>query len=76
MRSTTPDEEVMEGEEDTKEEVDTEAEEEVKEPLAVEEDQSSVITVDNKVTSPETAWWLHVPTVKLPTMLAKTVQYY
>jgi hypothetical protein len=72
VRSTTPEEEVMEGEEDMKEEVDTEAEE----PLVEEEDQSFVITMDNRVTSPETAPRLHVPIVKLPTMLSKTVQYY
>ena len=72
----TPEEEVMKGEEVMKEEVDTEAEEEVEEPLAEEEDRSSIITMDNRVTSPETAPWLHVPILKLPTMLSKTVQYY
>ena len=66
----------MELEEDMKEEVDTEAEEELEEHLAEEEDRSSVITVDNRVNSPETAPRLHVPIVKLPTMLSKTVQYY
>ena len=69
-------EEVMEEEEDMKEEVDTEAKEEVEEHLAEEEDWSSAITVDYRVTSPETALQLHVPTAKLPTMLSKTVQYY
>ena len=54
MRSTTSENEVMEGEEDMKEEVDTEAKEEVKEPLAEEEDRSSIITVDNRVTSHKT----------------------
>ena len=72
----TPQEEVMEDEEDMKEEVDIEAEEEVEEHLVEKEDQSSVIIVDNRVTSPETVPRLHVPTVKLPTMLSKTVQYY
>lgn len=38
VRSTNPEEEVMEGEEDMKEEVDTEAEEKVEEHLAEEED--------------------------------------
>ena len=38
VHSMTPKEEVMEGEEDMKEEVDIEAEGEVKEPLAKEED--------------------------------------
>ena len=69
----TPEEEVMEDEEDMKEEVDTEAKEEVKEHLAEEEDWSSVIVVDNRATSPETTQQLHVPIVKLPTMLSKTV---
>ena len=59
----------MEGEEDMKEEVDTEVEGEVEEPLAKEEDRSSIITMDNGVTSPKTTPWLHVPIVKLPTML-------
>jgi hypothetical protein len=76
VRSTTPEEEVMEDEEDMKEEVDTEVKEEVEEHLAEEEDQSSIITVDNRVTSPKTARRLHVPIVKLPTMLLKIVQYY
>jgi len=72
----TPQEEAMEVKEDMKEEVDIEAEGEVEEPLAKEEDRSSVITVDNRVTSPETIPWLHVHIAKLPTMLSKTVQYY
>ena len=72
----TPKDEVMEDEEDMKEEVDIEVEEEVEEHLAKEEDQSSVIIEDNKVTSPETIPRLHVHTAKLPTMLSKTVQYY
>ena len=76
VRNMTPQEEAMELEEDMREEVDTKAEEEVEEHLAKEEDQSSIIIVDNKVTSPETARWLHVPIVKLPTMLSKTIQYY
>ena len=73
VHSTTPEKEVMEGEEDMKEEVDTEAKEEVGEHLAEEEDRSFSITVDNRVTSPETAPRLHVPVVKLPTMLLKIV---
>ena len=56
--------------------VDIEVEEAVKEPLAEEEDRSSIITVENKVSSPETAPRLHVPILKLPTMLSKTVQSY
>ena len=66
----------MELEEDMKEEVDIEDEEEVEEPLAKEEDRWPVITMDNRVTSHETALQLHVPTAKLPTMLSKIVQYY
>ena len=66
----------MEDEEDMKEEVDTEDEEEVEDHLAEEEDRSSAITVDNRVTLPETALQLHVTTAKHPTMLSKTVQYY
>ena len=54
VNNMTPEEEVMEAEEDMKEEVDTEAEEEVEEHLAKDEDQSSIIIVDNKVTSHET----------------------
>ena len=63
----------MEGEGDTKEEVDIEAVEEVEENLAEEEDRLSIITVDNKVTLPETAPQLHVPILNLPTMLSKIV---
>ena len=76
MHSTTPQEEVMELEEELNEEVDIEVEEEVKEHLAEEEDRSSIIIVDNRVTSPETVRWLHVPIVKLPIMLLKIAQYY
>ena len=76
VRNMTPEEDVMEDEEDMKEEVDTKDEEKVEEPVAEEEDRSFVITVDNKVTSSETITWLHVPIVKLPTMLSKTIQYY
>ena len=72
VRSTTPEKEVMEGEEDMKEEVDIETEEEVEEHLAKEEDRSSIITVDNRVTSPETVRRLHVPIINLPIMLSKT----
>ena len=55
--------------------MDTEAKEEVEEHLAKEENQSSIITVDNRVTSHETVRRLHVPIVKLPIMLSKTAQY-
>ena len=68
----TPEEEVMEDEEDMKEEVDTE----VEETLAKEEDQSFVITVDNRVTLHETVGWLHVSIVKIPIMLLNIAQYY
>jgi hypothetical protein len=50
----TLEEEVMESEEDMKGEVDIEAEEEEKEHLGEDEDRSSVITMDNRVTSHET----------------------
>jgi len=50
----TPEEEVMKSEEDMKGEVDTEAKEEVEEHLAEEDDRSSIITMDNRVTSHET----------------------
>ena len=66
----------MELEEDMKEEVDIEAEEEAEKHLAKEKDRSSAITMDNRVTSPETTLQLHVPTAKHPTMLSKTIQYY
>ena len=56
-----------------KEEVDIEAKGEVEEPLAEEDDRSSVITMENRVTSPKIVPRLHVPIVKLPTMLLKTV---
>ena len=69
VHNMTPEEEVMEGEEDMKEEVDTEVEEH----LVEEEDWSSVITMDNRVTLPKTVRRLHVPIVKLQTMLLKTV---
>ena len=54
VHSMTPTEEVMEAREDTKVVVDIEVEEEVEEHLAKEEDQSSIITMDNRVTSHET----------------------
>ena len=77
VRSTTPEEEVMEAMEDMKEEKDTEAmeevEEEFEEHLAKDEDWSSVIIVDNKVTSHETVRQLLVPTTKLPITLLKNV---
>jgi hypothetical protein len=68
VHSMTPQEEVMEDEEDMKEEVDIEAKEEVEE-----EDRSFVIIVDNRVTSPETVPQLHMHTVKLPTILSRTI---
>ena len=76
VHSMTPQEEAMELEEYMKEEVDIEAEEEFEEPLAEEEDRSSVITMDNRVTLHETVRWSHVFIVKLPIMLLKTAQYY
>ena len=54
VRNMTPEEEVMKSEEDMKGEVDTEAKEEVEEHLAEEDDRSSIITMDNRVTSHET----------------------
>ena len=74
VHGTTPKVEVMEVVEDMKEEEDIEVEEEVEENLAKDEDGSSVITVDNKVTLHETAQRLPVPTTKLPIMLLKNVQ--
>ena len=71
VRTMNPEEEDMEGEEDMKGEVDTEDKEGAEEHLAEEEDQSSVITMDNRVTSSETVRRLHVPIVKLPIMLLK-----
>ena len=53
-QSTTPEEEVMEAEEDMKEVEDTEVEEEVEKHLAKDKDRSSIIIVDNKVNSYET----------------------
>ena len=55
VHSTISEEEVMEGKEDMNEKVDIEVEEEVKEHLEEEEDRSSAITVDNRVSLPETA---------------------
>ena len=54
VRSTTPEEEDMEAEEDMKDVVDIEAEEGVEEHLVEGEDRSSTITVDSRVTSHET----------------------
>ena len=62
----------MEREEDMNGEVDTKAEEQVEEHLAEEEDRSSIITMDNRVTLHETMQHLHVPIIKLPIMLSKT----
>ena len=63
VRNTTPEEE------------DTEAEEEVEEHLAEDEDRSSVIIADNKVTLHETVRRLPVPIAKLPIMILKNVQF-
>ena len=52
--STRPEEEDMETEEDTKIMEDIEAEEGVEEHLAEDKDQSSIITMDSRVTSRET----------------------
>ena len=54
VHSMTLEEEVIEVEEDMKEEEDIEAKEEFEEHLAEDEDRSSIIIVDNKVTSHET----------------------
>ena len=54
VRSTTLEEEDMEVMEDTKVMEDIEAEEGVEEHLAEDEDQSSAITADNRVTLHET----------------------
>ena len=54
VHNTTSKEEDMEAVEDTKVKEDTEVEEGVEEHLAEDEDQSSIITMDNKVTSHET----------------------
>ena len=70
----TPEVEVMEAMEDMKEEEDTEVKEEVEEHLAKDKDRSSIIIVDNKVTSHETVRRLLVPIAKLPIMLLKNVQ--
>ena len=54
VHSTTPEEEVMEDEEDMKGKVDTEAGKEAMEHFAEEEDRFSVIIVDSRVTSHDT----------------------
>ena len=72
--NTTPEQEVMEVVEDMKEEEDIEAKEEVEAHLAEDEDQLSIIIVDNKVTSHETVQRLLVPIAKLPITLLKSVQ--
>ena len=69
----TPEEEVMEVEEDMKEKEGIEAEEEVEEHLAEDEDRSSIIIVDNKVTSHDIFRRLPIPIAKLPIMLLKNV---
>ena len=76
VHSTTPEKEVMEDKEDMKEEEDTEAKEEVEKHLVEDEDRSSVIIVDNKVTSHETVRRLPFPTAKLPITLLKSARYY
>ena len=75
VHSKIPKEEDMEAVEDTKAKEATEAEEGVKEHLAKDEDQPSVITVDNRVTSHETIWRLPIAIVKLPIILLKSAQY-
>ena len=67
----TPEEEDMEAMEDMKVEEDIEA----KEHFTEDEDQSSVITMDNRVTSHETVRRLPVTIVKLSIMLFKNAQY-
>ena len=67
----TPKEEDMEVVEDTKVKEDTEAEEGVEEHLAEDEDRSSIIAMDSRVTSHETVRQLPVPIVKLPIMILK-----
>jgi len=68
----TPEEEDMEAEEDMKVTKDTEAKEGVEEHLVEDEDQSSITTVDNKVTLHETIKGLHVLIAKLPITLLKS----
>ena len=65
-------EEDMEAVEDMKVEEAIETEEGVEEHLAEEEDRSSIIIANNRVTLPETVQWLHVHIVKLPIMLLKS----
>jgi len=72
VRSTSPEQEDIEVEEDTKVVEDTEAEEGVKEHLAKDEDRSSAITVDSRVTSHEIVRRLPVPIVNLSMMLLKS----
>ena len=69
----TPEEEDMEAVEDMKVTEDTEAKEGVEEHLVEDEDRSSAITVDSKVTSHETVRQLPVPIVNLSIMLLKSV---
>jgi hypothetical protein len=71
VRDMTPEEEDMEDVEDTKVEEDSEAKEGVEEHLAEDEDRSSIITGDNRVTSHETVRRLLVTIVNLPIMLLK-----
>ena len=68
-------EEDMEVEEDMKAEEDTEAEEGVEEHLVEDEDRSSAINVDNRVTLHETARRLPVTIVKPQIILLKSAQY-
>ena len=76
VRNTTLEAEDMEVMEDTKVMEHTEAEEGVKEHLAKDEDQSSAITVDNRVTSHETIQQLPIPIVKPSIMLLKSARYF
>ena len=71
----TLEEEDMEVVEDMRVMEDIETKEGVEEHLAEDEDQSSTITVDNKVTSHETIWQLPIPIVKPSIMLLKIAQY-
>lgn len=75
VHSITPEEEDIEVVEDTKVKEDIEAEEGVEEHMVEEEDQSSIITAERRVTSHETIRRLPVTIVKLPIMLLKSAHY-
>ena len=72
----TQEEEDMQVMGNMKEEEDTEAKEEVEEHSDEDEDRSSTITMDNRVTSHETIRQLPVPIGKLPIMLLKSAWCY